>query len=359
MKNTVRSIREAGGNKHPFDSKPMFAHLRNLAWCLICTLTSPISSGEPSTRNPDKPASLSPPDWKDTEGKFIQAHGAGVMFHEGLYYMYGQNMDGPTKPGGCGARVDVIGVACYSSPDLVRWKNLGLVLKAQPETTSHDLHPSHILERPKVVFNQKTGKFVMWMHIDSWDYSAARAGVAVSDSPTGPFHYLASMRPNGLESRDMTLFKDDDETVYLIHSTDGNKTTAISELTDDYLMPTGRVKKVFTDRSMEAATLFKHEGKYYFIASGCTGWWPNAARSAVADSIWGPWKELGNPAMGSNCESTFSSQGTFVLPVRGGKDGFIFMADRWNLKDLGNSGYLWLPIRFEGEKPVIENPHQR
>ena len=55
---------------------------------------------------------LRPPDWKDTAGKFIQAHGAGVMFHDGLYYLCGENKDGPTKPGGCGARVDVIGVGC-------------------------------------------------------------------------------------------------------------------------------------------------------------------------------------------------------------------------------------------------------
>lgn len=315
-----------------------------------------VSLGVESAPVLEKSAALFPPDWKDTDGRFIQAHGAGVMFHGSLYYLYGQNMDGPTKPGGCGARVDVIGVGCYSSPDLIHWSNRGLVLKARPEDRNHDLHPNHILERPKVVFNRKTGRFVMWMHIDSWDYSAARAGVAVSDSPTGPFTYLASMRPNGLESRDMTLFQDDDGKAYLIHSTDGNKSTAISELTDDYLMPTGRVEKVFINRSMEAATLFKRNGKYYFIASGCTGWSPNAARSAVAGSIRGPWEELGNPATGKGSDTTFSSQGTFVLPVRGGKGGFIFMADRWNMKDLGNSGYLWLPIRFEGDKPTIENP---
>lgn len=324
-------------------------HFIHLALCAV-------SLGLESLPVLEKSAALFPPEWKDTDGRFIQAHGAGLIEHGGLYYLYGQNMDGPTKPGGCGARVDVIGVSCYSSPDLIHWSNRGLVLKGRPEDGSHDLHPNHILERPKVVFNRKTGKFVMWMHIDSWDYSAARAGVAVSDSPTGPFTYLASMRPNGLESRDMTLFQDDDGKAYLIHSTDGNKSTAISELTGDYLMPTGRVEKVFINRSMEAATLFKRNGNYYFIASGCTGWSPNAARSAVAGSIRGPWQELGNPAVGKGSETTFSSQGAFVLPVRGGKDGFIFMADRWNMKDLGNSGYLWLPIRFEGDKPIIKNP---
>jgi hypothetical protein len=36
----------------------------------------------------------------------------------------------------------------------------------------------------------------MWLHVDSTDYQAARSGVAVSDTPTGPFEYLGSFRPN-------------------------------------------------------------------------------------------------------------------------------------------------------------------
>lgn len=38
-------------------------------------------------------------------------------------------------------------------------------------------------------------------------YDMARAGVAVSDSPTGPFRYLRSFRPHGEQCRDLTLFK--------------------------------------------------------------------------------------------------------------------------------------------------------
>ncbi len=297
-----------------------------------------------------------PPEWKDTDGNFIQAHGAGLLFHGNLYYMYGQNLEGPTKPGGCGARVDVIGVSCYSSPDLVNWTNRGIVLPAVQDDESHDLHPSKILERPKVIYNAKTEKFVMWAHVDSWNYKSALAGVAVSDAPTGPFEYLGSIRPNGRESRDMTVFQDDDGRAYLIHSSEGNKTTTISELRDDCLMPSGRFERVFVDRFMEAPTLFKRGGKFYFIASGCTGWHANEARSAFADSIWGPWTELGNPSRGDGSGNTFGSQGTFVLPVAGGEDGYLFMADRWKIEDLGRSGYLWLPIIFEDGRPLIENP---
>jgi hypothetical protein len=105
---------------------------------------------------------------------------------------------------------------------------------------------------------------------------------------------------------------------------------------------------------MEAPAVFMHAGKYYFIGSGCTGWAPNPARSAVADSIWGPWKELGNPCIGKNAEKTFFSQSTYVLPVEGKKDAFIFMADRWNSRNLEDSRYVWLPLFFEGERIALK-----
>lgn len=63
-----------------------------------------------------------------------------------------------------------------------------------------------VLERPKVMHNPRTGKFVMWMHIDSGDYQLARLGVAISDNPHGPFRYQGSFRPHGQQSRDFTVF---------------------------------------------------------------------------------------------------------------------------------------------------------
>lgn len=79
----------------------------------------------------------------------------------------------------------------------------GLALKGG----SHpDIDPSMVLERPKVMHNPRTDKFVMWMHIDSGDYELARLGVAISDNPHGPFRYQGSFRPHGQQSRDFTVF---------------------------------------------------------------------------------------------------------------------------------------------------------
>ena len=297
--------------------------------------------------------------WKDTGGRPINAHGGGMLFHTGRYYWYGENKEGRTwlpesTRSWDGYRVDVTGIRCYSSKDLVRWRDEGLVLKAVKSDPAHDLHPSKVCERPKVLFNPRTRKFVMWVHIDSEDYKAARAGVAVADRPTGPFTYLESVSPEGGESRDQTLFQDDDGRAYRIYSAENNDTTHISLLTDDYLRHTGQYSRVFVNRRMEAPVVFRHGGRYWFIGSGCTGWDPNPARAAVAPTIWGPWRELGNPCRGPGAEQTYGGQSTFVVPVAGKPNAFVFMADRWNKTNLVDSRYLWLPLHFANDRPQIE-----
>lgn len=289
--------------------------------------------------------------WLDTRGAPINAHGGGILYHDKVYYWYGEIKTGKTWTPECnrswgGTRVEMMGISCYSSSDLYNWKHEGNVLPAVQDDPKHELHKSKVLERPKVIYNQSTKKFVLWMHVDSEDYQLAHAGVAVSDSPKGPFQYVNSFRPDGAMSRDMTVFKDDDGKAYLFHSSENNATLHISLLTGDYLKPAGRFERVFEKRFMEAPAVFKHKGRYYFVASDCTGWAPNAARSAVADSIWGPWKELGNPCRGPEAEITYRGQSTYVLPVAGKPGTFIFMGDRWNQHDLENSRYLWLPVQM-------------
>ena len=105
--------------------------------------------------------------------------------------------------------------------------------------------------------------------------------------------------------------------------------------------------------SIEAPAVFKKDGLYWFMGSDCTGWLPNAARSAVAPSIWGPWTELGNPCEGEDAETTFHSQSTYILPVVGCPDKFIYMGDRWNPKDAQDGRYIWLPITFEEGRFII------
>lgn len=294
--------------------------------------------------------------WYDTEGNPINAHGGGILFHNGTYYWYGEYKIGETilpewADWEC-YRTDVTGVSCYSSKDLTTWKYEGIVLSAVKDDTNHDLHPSQVLERPKVIYNEKNNKFVMWMHVDSPDYLKAAAGVAISDSPTGPFQYLGSMRPNDAMSRDQTVFVDDDGKAYHFYSSENNKTLYISLLSDDYTKPSGIYTRNFIGMSREAPAVFKNNGKYYILSSGCTGWDPNQAEIAVADSILGEWTILGNPCTGKDADKTFYGQSTFVIPVDGKKDLYIAMFDKWNKTDLKDSRYIWLPIEIKNNGTI-------
>jgi hypothetical protein len=326
--------------------------------------------------------------WLDNNGVHINAHGGGVLFHDGIYYWFGEH-----KVAGEKGNKAYVGVACYSSKDLYNWNNEGIAL-AVSKDPNHPLAEGCIIERPKVIYNSKTGQFVMWFHHEYKDkgYAAARSGIAVADKPAGPYRYIRSIRSNpgvwpinvldchkqpvrsevqqtyyfgaslpehpdslnilgkffaeGQMERDMTLFVDDDGKAYHIYASEYNSTLQIAELTDDYLDHSGKYIRAFIARWMEAPAVFKRDGKYYFIGSGCTGWEPNAARYAIANSIWGPWMELGNPCEGKDAALTFKSQSTYVLPVQGKKDAFIFMADQWNSKDAIDGRYVWLPIDF-------------
>lgn len=334
--------------------------------------------------------------WNDNKGIHLNAHGGGILYYNGLYYWYGEH-----KIAGKIGNSAQVGVSCYSSKDLYNWKNESIALKVD-ENPNSDITRGCVLERPKVIYNAKTKKFVMWFHLELKDngYYAARSGVAVSDNPTGPFTFLKSFRPNagywpvnvqpchkkpvsadvkdsycggkgclpapvdsvnllgrdfkgGQMARDMNLFVDDDGTAYHIYSSEENSTLHISKLTDDYLTYSGEYFRVFVGRYMEGATLFKRAGKYYIIASDCTGWAPNAARSAVSDEIFGEWKELGNPAVGNESELTFRSQSTYVLKIEGKKESYIFMGDRWTPDNPIDGRYVWLPIKFENDAPKL------
>lgn len=334
--------------------------------------------------------------WFDTDGNIINAHGGGMLYHKGSYYWFGE-----FKGYGKNGNIAMDGVSCYSSKDLSKWENEGLALKMIPDTNSM-LQPGCILERPKVIYNEKTKKFVMWFHheLKGKGYNAALTGLAVSDYPSGPYTYLKSIRPHqniwptnfsesqkiiprgntlsredkdwrekvkdgalvrrdftsGQMSRDMTLYVDDDGSAYHIASSEDNQTLHVSKLSDDHLSFTNEYYRILPGGSNEAPAIFKHQGKYYLFSSGTTGWKPNPGRSFVADHIQGPWKSLGNPVVGTEDEqeTTFHSQSTYILALQGKENKYIYMGDRWTPDIAAEGKYIWLPINFESGKPVIK-----
>ena len=299
-----------------------------------------------SSPPPFRPGEL----WPDTDGHPINAHGGGFLFHDGVYYWFGEFK----TEGSAGNRANV-GVSVYSSRDLYHWKNQGIALKVSDDPRS-DIVKGSIIERPKVLFNAKTHTFVMWFHLELKDqgYSAARAGVAVSQSPAGPYSFVRDFRPDGEMSRDMTLFQDDDGAAYLITTSENNQTQHVSRLTDDFLDTTGHFTRILAHKSLEGEAIFKWQGRYFYIGSHTTGWAPNPAFAAVADSLTGPWRELGNPCRGENSAFTFGAQSTYVLPVAGKPGAFIFIADQWRPKNAIDGRYVWLPITIGHDNFTVE-----
>ena len=283
-------------------------------------------------------------EWYDTDGEIINAHGGGMLYYHKTYYWFGETRGKSASQG----------VSVYSSKDLYNWKNEGLALEHDADSSS-DIATGSIIERPKVIYNETTKQFVMWFHLElkGKGYSAARAGVAVSKTPAGPYKFLKSFRPNGNMARDMTLYVDDKGNAYQVYSSRDNYDMRIVELTADYLSPTKKDSLMSSDHR-EAPAIFQHDKNYYLVTSACTGWAPNEANLYASKSLFGNWQDTGNPMLGKNANITFYAQSAYIFPVAGKKDAFIFMADKWNPKNLTDSRYIWLPVEFKNGKPCIE-----
>ena len=282
--------------------------------------------------------------WLDTAGKQINAHGGCVLQAGRTFYWYGENRT---------VERDSIGVNCYSSTNLAEWTFRNQVLSQSTTGLSESR-----FERPRVIYNEATRKYVLWAHRENLsNYADAQAVVAQSGTPDGHFKVVKIFRPfektdvrdhgkPGFMSRDCALFVDEDKTAWFISAANENADLMFYRLSPDYLDAVEHFN-VLPEARREAPALFSKNGKYYLITSASTGWNPNYDTLQVADRITGPY----GPQIGLISrygDSTFNSQSTYVLPVAGSKGTtFIFMADRWKVWNLPNSRYLWQPLRFD------------
>ena len=331
---------------------------------------------------------------QDTNGINIQAHGGQIQKLGSKYYWIGEDKTNDYKP--------CPGIHMYSSSDLYNWDDEGLVLKTMKSESDlseeyfaklygdlpydeqyaiyedlwqGDGNDGCVIERPKMLYNKNTNKYIIWFHADGTtpsskgqsNYAKAKAGIAISESPVGPFKLLGtyllvnddkydhSWDKIGGHVRDMNLFQDDDGTAYVIYSSDGNTNTYIVKLNNDYTnisrsdsgSPIEGIDYIvtFVQNSREAPALFKYNNKYYMITSGCTGWSPNPAQYAISDKVLGEWKIVGNPCTDDGSSTTYDTQSTCVYKVDKGK--YIYMGDRWFSNNLRDSRYVWLPIEFD------------
>ncbi len=301
--------------------------------------------------------------WKDINGNPIHAHGGCMLFYDGYYYWYGED------------RRDNLYVSCYRSRNLADWEFRNHIL-----TTESRMEPYRVrtvmqlkrpdggkvnLERPKVIYNEKTGKFVLWVHYENGEnYLDAAIGIAECDTPDGDFVYHGHFNPYGYMSRDCTLYQEEDGTAYFISAARDNADLHVYRLTEDYMNVDCLVHKLWQGEYREAPAVVKDGKSYYMISSFCTGWAPNQGKYAESDSMEGRWSSL----MEISDETTYHSQAAFILKVNG---KMLYFGDRWGggmepemlaevgyLPEYGNpydwSGYVVYPLVRENGKLIMK-----
>lgn len=272
------------------------------------------------------------------------------MIRVGEYmYWYGENRQDKTR------------VSCYRSTNMIDWEFRGDLLTldspfrkidtwTNAQLTDAETGKGSNIERPKIVYNPTTGKFVMWMHWENGnDYSAARCAIATCDTIDGKYVYHGSFNPVGNMSRDCTLFVDDDGTAYFITASRGNADLHIYSLGVDFLSIDEHVKTLWPGQYREAPAMVKRNGVYFLVTSGCTGWEPNQGKYAFAHSISGKWSGLydfGGP-------TTYDTQPTQIITLQGEiTTNYLYLGDRWDPSNYQESSYAILPLEFPDEKTI-------
>ncbi len=328
--------------------------------------------------------------WLDTNGNRIQAHGGSIFYEDGVYYWYGENKEF-TKGDGA---LWHWGVRCYRSTDLYNWEDLGLIIPPDTEDENSSIHPKSMMDRPHIIYNRNTKKYVCWLKIMNKDGTQTQT-VLTADSLLGPYTKVREgLKPLGMSGGDFDLVVAPDGKAYYyferVHSE-----TICADLTDDYTDVTGyyttHFPHPFPPYVREATAHFLRKGKHYLLTSGTTGYMPNPSEIAVADTWHGPYTVLGDPHVDDASRTSFHSQISSVFKVPGKKDLYIACADRWlpEAMDLEYEGYaaflecifnpdypdksagrymeehpvventsiadyVWLPIQFDGDRPYIK-----
>jgi hypothetical protein len=338
----------------PFRPGPVLAICLGLMLCV-----STASGGTYSNFNNGATTDHIP--WLDTGGNQINAHDGGILYANGKYHWYGMALRPlPVASGTNGGQKTVLGVVMYGSPDLCNWTDEGVILACSTNPASPLYGPMRF-ERPKIIYNAATKKYVMWFHYVGYPGNHGNriglgdAGVASSDTVNGQYIFHGFHRPIDTNSivRDCTLFQDGDGSAYFIYDRDVRvpgpdfgRVLHVVKLTGNYLAATASYYKITNAANREAPVMIKRDGVYYLVTSAATGWKFNRANYYRATNILGPYAEMGDPCVGPDTGTTFNAQGTQAFAVQGRKDAYIFIAERHNTACMTDSSYIFLPVRF-------------
>jgi hypothetical protein len=161
----------------------------------------------------------------------------------GVYYWYADHIDERPKDGSDGKAMPHLQgtVSACSTDDFITWRNEGTMLHFANLTDMVMARASALkrnnfsqelplrAQQPRVLYNNLTDSYVMWLQVDNEDHELGMAGVATSKHPNGPFELVRTFYPDGNETHDQTLFMaPDGVTAYLART---------YYMTVEYIMP--------------------------------------------------------------------------------------------------------------------------
>lgn len=341
--------------------------------------------------------------WLDTAGKPIQAH-AGALIAVGRdFYWYGENKEFTDGKQG----KESWGIRFYRSRNLYDWDDLGPIIPPDLSDASSPLSPTLFPERPHILFNPRTRKFVCWIKIRSPRVPYQYRTVLTADRITGPYEMVhRHLRPLGMSAGDFDVVIDQKSgKAYMLFEHDHKEVVSV-ELSEDWTDVTDRFTRHFPDgrppNTHEGIACFQRNGKFYLTSSKMTGYFPNPSSVAIGADPRGPFTDQGNLHPSDQSGSSFNSQISYIFKHPGKRDLYIALADRWLPQFSGQpefesgelpaqvrsaigkamakprqplteaerkalphaaaltnvntsiSRYVWLPLTFRDDRPLIE-----
>lgn len=234
-----------------------------------------------------------------------------------VYYQYVY-----TNTNGC------VSLTEQTSSDGLTFSGTSVVITGDPSDTEHYNSALASCKLESTCYAKKGDEVVIWSHYENAkDYSLGEiyciSGVPGSGKLTGD---AAGYHPQGHDSRDLTMFIDDDGKAYLISATDTNTNLRLYRLADSWkkIDPTFTALYLCKGQNREAPCLIKNNGWYYLFSSEAAGWYPSLGKYCAATTIGGlvdaDILEIGN-------RTTFGGQSGQVAKIGG---TYLMMANRWS-----------------------------
>lgn len=238
-----------------------------------------------------KPTSTDVAIYDNLDGKYVKqaSHKKPSGFKIGnLYYSY--KMESIEKDNVRGWQM----TESFSKDGLTGW--------SKPREIA--FYPGVKFEGNSFHYNPKTGKVVFSSHYeDAKGYTAAKIFLA-QITPKGTIVVGTKERPLGHDSRDQSLFIDDDNTAYLLSATNVNSDINIYKLDPTWTKVVSLVNTICERQHRETPAIIKRNGEYYFFSSKASGWYPSQTKYCSAKQLDGKWSELRE--IGNN--TTFGAQ---------------------------------------------------